>query len=158
MSDQFVVDRDYKIRRFQSQDDTESIRILCEQLGYKMTPKQILQRLKTVQDNPAHLLCVATLTNSHIIGWAHAQVNDLILIPRQAMLWGLVIDQNYQNRGVGKLLMQYIEQWTEQKGGEGVMLYSNVKRKEAHLFYESLGYLNIKQSLGFSKFFYSEHS
>lgn len=47
--------------------------------------------------------------------------------------------------------MQQVEQWANMLGSEGVILRSNIKRKEAHLFYEKIGYTNIKQSVTFYK-------
>ncbi|ELS33472.1 GCN5-related N-acetyltransferase [Pseudanabaena biceps PCC 7429] len=47
--------------------------------------------------------------------------------------------------------MKKIENWATKSGAEGVLLRSNIKRKEAHLFYEKIGYANIKQSLTFYK-------
>jgi GNAT superfamily N-acetyltransferase len=67
------------------------------------------------------------------------------------VLVGLVVDQDYRNQGVGRLLIEKIEDWTVRSGGEGVLVRSNIKRKEAHLFYERNGYSNIKQSLTFYK-------
>lgn len=47
--------------------------------------------------------------------------------------------------------MQQIEQWASLAGCDSVLLRSNIKRQEAHLFYEKIGYTNIKQSLTFHK-------
>ncbi len=47
--------------------------------------------------------------------------------------------------------MQYIERWAAVVGCQGILIRSNIKRKEAHRFYEKIGYINIKQSLIFYK-------
>lgn len=130
--------------------DAERIAILCEQLGYSATKEQIEERLNKIQNNKSHIIYVA-VENDYIIGWAHAHISDLIIIPNQAILFGLVVDENYRNHGIGRLLMQYIEEWATLAGCEGVMLRSNIKRQDAHLFYEKIGYTNIKQSLTFYK-------
>ncbi|WP_413172421.1 GNAT family N-acetyltransferase [Anabaena azotica] len=131
--------------------DSERIAILCEQLGYSATKEQIEQRLEKIQNNNSHIIYVATLENEYVIGWAHAHISDLIIIPNQALLFGLVVDKNYRNNGIGRLLMQHIEEWADILGCEGVILRSNIKRQEAHLFYEKIGYTNIKQSVTFYK-------
>lgn len=64
---------------------------------------------------------------------------------------GLVVDKDHRCIGIGRILIQQIEQWASLAGCEGVMLRSNIKRQEAHLFYEKIGYTNIKQSLTFYK-------
>jgi GNAT superfamily N-acetyltransferase len=131
--------------------DSERIAILCEQLGYSSTKEQIEERLSKIQNNNSHIIYVATVENEYVIGWAHAHISDLIIIPNQALLFGLVVDKNYRNSGIGRLLMQYIEEWATLVGCEGVILRSNIKRQEAHLFYEKIGYTNIKQSVTFYK-------
>jgi len=131
--------------------DSERISILCEQLGYSTTKEQIEERLSKIQNNNSHIIYVATLENEYVIGWAHAHISDLIIVPNQALLFGLVVDKNYRNSGIGRLLMQHIEEWATLGSCEGVILRSNIKRQEAHLFYEKIGYTNIKQSVTFYK-------
>ncbi|WP_318780899.1 GNAT family N-acetyltransferase [Dendronalium phyllosphericum] len=94
---------------------------------------------------------VATLANEYVIGWTHAHIYDLIVMPTLATILGLVVDKDYRHRGIGSFLMQQIENWASLAGCESVVLRSNIKRKEAHLFYEKIGYINIKQSLTFQK-------
>jgi len=130
--------------------DSERIAILCEQLGYSATKEQIEERLNKIQNNNSHIIYVA-VENDYIIGWAHAHISDLIIIPNQALLFGLVVDKIYRNSGIGRLLMQHIEEWATLVGCEGVILRSNIKPQEAHLFYEKIGYKNIKQSVTFYK-------
>ena len=130
---------------------SERIAILCEQLGYSATKEQIEERLSKIQNNNSHIIYVATVENDYVIGWAHAHISDLIIIPNQALLFGLVVDKNYRNSGIGRFLMQHIEKWATLFGCEGVILRSNIKRQEAHLFYEKIGYRNIKQSITFYK-------
>ena len=131
--------------------DSERIAILCEQLGYSATEEQIEERLSKIQNNNSHIIYVATVENDYVIGWAHAHISDLIIIPNQALLFGLVVDENYRNNGIGRLLMEHIEKWATLFGCEGVILRSNIKRQEAHLLYEKIGYTNIKQSVTFYK-------
>lgn len=131
--------------------DAERIAVLCDQLGYSATSQQIEQRLVQIQDNKSHVVYVATLANDYVIGWAHAHTCDLIIIPNQALLFGLVVDEDYRHAGIGRTLMQYIEEWAALVGCEGVILRSNIKRTEAHIFYEKIGYTNTKQSMTFYK-------
>ncbi|PZO38011.1 MAG: N-acetyltransferase [Pseudanabaena frigida] len=131
--------------------DAERIAILADQLGYVVTNQQAQERIYKIQNNDNHVLYIATLNNENMIGWVHACIYDSIVIQTPALLLGLVVDQDHRFQGIGRLLMEQIENWTSQSGGEGVLLRSNIKRKEAHLFYEKIGYTNIKQSLTFYK-------
>lgn len=141
-----------KIKIIQAEiKDVERIASLCEQLEYSVTNQQIEQRLTKIKNNDAHIVYVATLENEYVIGWAHAHICDSIVIPTPAILLGLIVDKDYRHNGIGRVLMQQIEQWAFLVGCEGVLLRSNVKRQEAHSFYEKIGYRNIKQSVTFYK-------
>lgn len=150
MLNQASIAKQIKIRQANIQD-AKRIAHLSEQLEYDVTNQQIEERLTKIQHNNAHIVYVAALANEYVIGWAHAQISDLLIVPTQAIVLGLVVEQNYRCRGTGRILMQQIEQWASLAGCEGVRLNSNLKRKEAHLFYEKIGYSNIKQSLAFYK-------
>ena len=150
MTNQLTVDQTIKIRQAEIKD-VERIASLCEQIEYYVTTQQIEQRLTKIKNSDAHIVYVATLEDKYVIGWAHAHICDSIVIPTPAILLGLVVDKDYRYSGIGRFLMQQIEQWAFLVGCEGVLLRSNIKRKEAHLFYEKIGYTNIKQSLTFHK-------
>jgi GNAT superfamily N-acetyltransferase len=150
MINQLATSNQVKIRQAEIQD-AERIAILCEQLGYSATLEEIKQRLGKILNNDSYIFYVATLANEYVIGWAQAHIYELILMPTQALLHGLVVDENYRNNGIGKLLMQRIEEWAYEVGCEGVQVRSNVKRKEAHLFYEKIGYTNMKEQKAFHK-------
>jgi GNAT superfamily N-acetyltransferase len=149
MTNQVRIDQEIKIRQAEIKD-AERIAILGENLGYAVTNQQVEQRLTKIQNNDAHIVYVATLENQYVIGWAHAHTCDSILTP-VCLLLGLVVDKDYRHRGIGRVLVQQIEQWAFLMGFEGVLLRSNIKRQEAHLFYEKIGYTNIKQSFTFYK-------
>lgn len=150
MNEKFAINQSFSIRQSRIQD-ADRIRILSEQLGYNSTLKQIEQRLKKIQSNAAHILYVTTVINDYVVAWGHASVTDLLMLPNQVILWGLVVDEHYRNQGIGQALIQSIEQWANQLDCAGIMLYSNIKRQETHLFYKKNGYTNIKQSLVFAK-------
>ncbi|QSJ17369.1 GNAT family N-acetyltransferase [Nostoc sp. UHCC 0702] len=150
MDNKIPIDSQYKIRKAEIKD-AERIASLSEQLGYSATNQQIELRFAKIQKNNSHIVYVATLANEYVIGLGHAYICDLMVIPTQAILLWLVVDKDYRRSGIGRILMQQIEQWADQAGCEGVLLRTNIKRQEAHLFYEKIGYTNIKQSLTFYK-------
>ncbi|MES2795355.1 MAG: GNAT family N-acetyltransferase [Bacteroidota bacterium] len=57
-----------------------------------------------------------------------------------AIVEDVVVAENYQNKGIGKLMMQYAMKNARVKGCYKMVLSSNLKRKDAHRFYESLGF------------------
>ncbi|MEJ6480174.1 GNAT family N-acetyltransferase [Nostoc punctiforme UO1] len=150
MTNQFTIVEQFKIKQAEIKD-VDRIASLCEQLEYSVTNQQIEQRLTKIKNNDAHIVYVATLENEYVIGWAHAHICDSIVISTPAIILGLVVDKDYRHSGIGRFLMQQIEQWASLAGCDSVLLRSNIKRQEAHLFYEKIGYTNIKQSLTFHK-------
>ncbi|MBI2850899.1 MAG: GNAT family N-acetyltransferase [Chloroflexi bacterium] len=52
----------------------------------------------------------------------------------------VMVDADYRRRGIGKLLMDYALAQAKQAGCYKIQLISDKSRKEAHRFYEALGY------------------
>lgn len=150
MTNKVSVGEKIKIRQAEIKD-VERIASLCEQLEYSVTNQQIEQRLTKIKNNDAHIVYVATGEDEYVIGWAHAHIFDSIVIPTPAIILGLVVDKDYRHSGIGRFLMQQIEHWASLAGCDSVLLRSNIKRKEAHFFYEKIGYTNIKESFTFHK-------
>ena len=53
---------------------------------------------------------------------------------------GLAVLPGFQRRGIGKMLMERVEQLAVERGASAVGLASGFQRTGAHAFYESLGY------------------
>jgi GNAT superfamily N-acetyltransferase len=138
------------IRPVRAGDDAERIAALCQQLGYPASQEEVQRRLNQIQQHEQHAVYVAELSG-HVIGWVHAYVSQLVVADPQAEIGGLVVDEGHRRCGVGRLLMQQAEQWAREKGCWAVYLRSNVVRKDAHAFYEGVGYSSAKTSMVFRK-------
>jgi GNAT superfamily N-acetyltransferase len=57
-----------------------------------------------------------------------------------AVIEDVAVDPQWQGRGVGKIMMGYALQICGEKGCYKAALSSNLKREQAHAFYESLGF------------------
>lgn len=57
-----------------------------------------------------------------------------------AVVENVVVDKRYRRRGIGKLLMEYAIARAKKAGCYKIQLSSDKRRKEAHLFYRSLGF------------------
>ena len=57
-----------------------------------------------------------------------------------AVIEEVAVDPGWQRRGVGKMMMGYALQICGEKGCYKAALSSNLKREQAHAFYESLGF------------------
>ncbi|MEX1030679.1 MAG: GNAT family N-acetyltransferase [Paenibacillaceae bacterium] len=67
-----------------------------------------------------------------------------------AMLENLIVDPACRGLGVGKQLFDHIEVLCMAVDCREILLMSNVRRTEAHQFFERLGYANVAR--GFKKY------
>lgn len=134
--------------RLASAGDVERIAALCQQLGYPSSHEQVRRRLRQLQDE-GHAVYVAEQSDGYVVGWVHVHTRELVVTDRQAEIEGLVVDESHRRHGVGRLLMERAEQWAREKGCGVIQLRSNIIRKDAHIFYERIGYSNVKAQLTF---------
>lgn len=133
-------------------DDAEAIARLSDQLGYPTNREETTRRLREVTGQSGHAVYVAE-ADGNLIGWVHIYVNHSLLADMPAEVAGLVVDEGYRGRGVGRVLMEQAERWAQERGCRSVRLRSNVVRSRAHAFYERLGYQVIKAQKAFCKDF-----
>ncbi len=131
--------------------DADRLAALATGLGYPSSPEEIRRRLSPFESDPDHWVGVAELDTAHVIGWVHACVRRLVESNPCAEIGGLMVDAGFRGSGVGRVLMEHAEDWARSKGLEAVYLRSNVIRKDAHRFYEGLGYRQIKTQHAFLK-------
>ncbi len=131
-------------------EDVEGITRLSEQLGYPSTGAETAQRLAEISRRDEHAVLVAA-DGEILLGWIHVAVSHTLLADTPAEIMGLVIDERYRGRGIGRVLMRHAEQWARDLGCRSVRLRSNVVRTRAHAFYERLGYRVTKSQKAFCK-------
>jgi GNAT superfamily N-acetyltransferase len=131
--------------------DSLQISALCDQLGYPASSEQVAQRIKAIQHQDDHTLLIAQGPDSNLLGWVHIFLRPLVVAELEAELGGLIVDDRYRGQGIGKLLMRHAELWSSEKGCQALRLRSNIIRKNAHAFYERIGYEKIKTSWVFRK-------
>ena len=61
----------------------------------------------------------------------------------------VVTHHDYRRRGVGKRMFEEIEAWARSRGVYYIILCSSLNREDAHRFYYSIGYDDVK---GFKKY------
>lgn len=57
-----------------------------------------------------------------------------------AMIENMVVDSGYQRQGIGKQLMDYAKSQAKEAGCYKIQLLSDKRRKNAHQFYQALGF------------------
>ena len=131
--------------------DVHRLAVLCEQLGYPSTSQQVRQRLDQLLQDEDQAVFVAEELGGRVVGWVQVFGRHLLVVDRHAELGGLVVDEGYRGRSVGGRLMEQAEDWARARGCETLYVRSNVVREDAHRFYESIGYDQIKASRVFLK-------
>jgi GNAT superfamily N-acetyltransferase len=118
--------------------DAERIAGLLTQLGYPTQPTAVearLERLAIVGDR----VLVADLDGG-AVGVAHLQVAPAIERDRPAAKIGaLVVDAAYRGQGVGRALVQALEDEARARGCEVLFVTTAEHRDDAHAFYERVG-------------------
>jgi len=127
-----------------TEGDAEAVNVLSFQLGYEMPLEQTLANIKSVLGTKGHNAFVAVHENK-IVGWigvAHAlQIESAPF----SEIRGLIVDERYRGHGIGKKLIEKVKQWSKDNGNKTLRLRTNMIRKEAHLFYQHLGFTEIKE-------------
>ncbi len=131
--------------------DAAALARLAGELGYPADETQTDRRLEHVLSDKDQQIFVAEESGGAVVGWVHVHLGRWLVVNPRGEVMGLIVSSALRGRGVGRRLMQAAEAWTKEQGGTLLTLRSNIVRKEAHVFYECLGYKVTKTSLNFSK-------
>jgi len=123
--------------------DREALARLSTQLGYPMTPEEARERLVPIAEHPDHALLVAE-ADGRVAGWVQVSQSRVFETPLQAEVAGLVVDEAFRGRGIGKRLLAEAERWARERGCGALRVRSNVIRERAHAFYRREGFGEIK--------------
>ena len=125
-------------------NDSERIAELSGQLGYNTTGETMLKRLSGLLNNPNHAVFVATI-DQHDIGWIHGFYSLTVESDPLVEIAGLVIDEQHRGKGIGQLLVNEVIAWGHTRAVSKIRVRSRIIRKEAHLFYQRLGFTEVKE-------------
>ncbi|WP_103067991.1 GNAT family N-acetyltransferase [Aquimarina sediminis] len=132
-------------------EDAESITELSGQLGYTASVTITQNRLIEILNNKDHCVFMA-VNNKNIVGWIHGFYTLRVESDAFVEIGGLVVNENYRNKGIGKLLVEHIIDWSKQKKQSKVRVRCNTIRTESHKFYESIGFIKNKEQKIFDKY------
>lgn len=129
-----------------TKDDLPSILALYAQRdmdnGQVLSFEQAEKIFAKMQIYPDCKVYVAITNNNKIIGTFALLIMDNLAhmgVP-SGVIEDVVVHENWQREGVGKSMMRHAMKLCKQKNCYKLALSSNVKRKSAHKFYESLGF------------------
>jgi len=125
-------------------EDIPHLLPLMAQLGYPTSSKEFTKRFKIFTKLPGYGVAVAC-ENSNIIGLVAWSKSSLFVSNTTRFhIEAIVLDQQYRGSGVGKKLMQFVEEMAKNSSPSIIDLTSGLRRAKdgSHEFYKKLGYQN----------------
>ena len=120
------------------------------------TDENVTETYETMKHDDRYVTFVAE-ADGKIVGLATA-VNVLAIghPGGYVKMNGIGVLPEYRHQGIGKTLMEHIEQFAVEQGAPYVGLASGINRAEAHAFYGNIGYQKtsywFRKSLGSCRF------
>lgn len=139
------------IRRV-SISDYKDIYMLNKELGYLYEEEKVREKIKYIIENKKDIILVAYI-NNNIIGYIHGSEYELLYSDSLINILGFVVKESYRKNGVGKALIDKLEEIAIEKKYSGIRLVSGIDREDAHRFYERNGYIYRKEQKNFIKLF-----
>ena len=134
--------------------DADQIRDLCHQaLGYDSTLEKVTAQIdKFNQPDSGHFCFVYEEDQTgNILGYVEAEVYESIYSDPGLNVLGLAVFPSAQGRGIGRQLMERVEALARTHNYSFIRLSSASHRKDAHVFYEHIGYEGNKTQKRFLK-------
>ena len=134
--------------------DAGQIRDLCHQaLGYDSTLEKVAAQIDNFNQPDSGNFCFVYEEGQtgHILGYVEAEVYESLYSDAGLNILGLAVFPSAQGRGIGRQLMERVEELAKSKHYAFIRLNSASHRKEAHLFYERIGYEGNKTQKRFLK-------
>jgi len=130
-----------KVRAYQT-SDLHSLTELMSDLGYPSKPELMSTRIARIESSPLHHTFVAEVQGEIVGMIGIRQLYSYEVDEVVTQISALVTKTEFQGRGIGKALVQFVEEWAKKNGSEIVVLTSGIKeeRKKAHEFYKSINF------------------
>lgn len=124
--------------------DASAVNNLSEQLGYKLSVHQTEEQIRTIVSRKDHTAWVA-ISDGKIVGWIHAFQCFFIESLSFVEIGGIVVDEDYRSKGIGKKLIRQVMNWTVEQKFSKLRVRSQTKRLATQQFYRSLKFEEIKE-------------
>lgn len=125
-----------------------------EALGYSFSLEETASQLaKLSKDSHHYLLGFEDSTSHDLLGYVHAEVYESLYSKPGFNILALAVLPQTQGQGIGKTLLQGLEQEAKKRGYNFIRLNSADHRLGAHAFYEKVGYTCDKVQKRFIRIF-----
>jgi PhnO protein len=124
--------------------DSPGVKLLLEELEGHAFDQDIFTRIYAEYlEAPLTLIFVATQEEGEIIGFISCKGQSLL--HHEGLVFEiqeLVVTATHQGEGLGRKLIAALKSDLQKLGAISLEVTSNKRRKEAHAFYQSVGFLN----------------
>ena len=137
------MEENYRIRKAEL-SDAASVKRLLEELENREFDQEIFDRIYAEYlHTPLTLMQVAVHGEDAIVGFISCKGQSLL--HHEGLVFEiqeLIVTASHQGRGVGRQLIAALKPELAQLGAKSLEVTSNKRRKEAHAFYQSVGFAN----------------
>ena len=121
-------------------------------LNYETDSATIKQRIQDLSLNDSYYIAVFEDDHDHrVLGFIQAERYNLLYGGNGWNIIALAVDPGAQRQGIGKKLLNALEEKASDDHYSFIRLNCNIIRKEAHTFYQSMGYICNKTQKRFIK-------
>lgn len=133
--------------------DAAMIKNICEsELGHNTTSSVIEKRIEELALSDNYYIAVFEDENTgKTVAFIQAEKYNLLYGENGFNIIALAVVREFQGKGIGKKLLESLENRAKELGYSFIRLNSNVIRSDAHGFYEHLGYFCDKTQKRFIK-------
>ncbi len=133
--------------------DLKELARLHQRLAHKRSDlRKMKQNFGWMRSHPDYVVLGAKSDGKLVGSLMGILCHDLVGQCRRFMVVeNVIVSRSYRRQGIGRRLMRAIERIGRKRNCYYIMFVSNSRRRDAHRFYESLGYrLDVVQ--GFKKY------
>ena len=142
------------LRDLKTRDVAAICEINKETLGYSFSLEETASQLaKLSQDSHHYLLGFEDSTSHDLVGYVHAEVYESLYSKAGFNILALAVSPQAQGQGIGKSLLQGLEEEAKRRDYGFIRLNSADHRLGAHAFYEKVGYTCDKMQKRFIRIF-----
>ena len=142
------------LRNLRETDVKAICNINQEALGYSFSLEETASQLTRLSQDEHHFLLGYEDEDSHVLlGYVHAEVYESLYSKAGFNILALAVLPQAQGQGIGKALLEGLEQEAKRRGYEFIRLNSADHRLGAHAFYEKVGYTCDKVQKRFIRIF-----
>ncbi len=139
------------IEKLKIEDIVEVSNLLRNLVPFKFSDNEAYKKYIKIINNPNYLIVVAK-EDDKIIGTVSGIICECLATSFLA-IEAFIVKDGLRGKGIGKKMMDFLEIFSKDNNCSYSILVSSSHRKEAHKFYEKMGFIDDVQ--GFRKFYFN---